>query len=329
MKYKTTIVIIVVILGAILGLALTVTLIYLGKLNFLRNLNDSGNVNIFINSLVALGTILLALATFVSLFEAKTEEDKKQKALLSQFNAEHLNDIKENCLNPMSVLIYNYYYYNNNYNICMFEISEQHKFDDASLKNLIDGPTHSWDKEVVYGMNYKTIVNNRLYNDLENHKITKDIPAEFQYVLELFVGNSPVYLNNLKELFIKIKNFEELGQIVSRIGQKYNSNDVHFLNDRKDEYIRLIILLSLYYTDIEHSFPNYFHMAYSDGEYANVKKIGDIFKDSYEAKEVLSVKNTVKTGVESLLKRINNIINSDVLSDECDYLKQKRTTLSI
>lgn len=158
MKYKTTIVIIVVILGVILGLALIVAFIYLGKLNFLFNLNDSGNVNIFINSLVALGTILLASATFVSLFEAKMEEDKRKEALLSQFNAEHLNDIKANCLNPMSVLINNYYY-----NICMFEISEQHKFDDVSLKNLMDRPTHSWDKEVIYGINFNIIVNGIMF----------------------------------------------------------------------------------------------------------------------------------------------------------------------
>ena len=326
MKDKTVFVIIEAILAVILGLALLVMLIYLGKSILLFNLNDSDTVNIFINSLVASGTIFLAFATFYSLFNVKTEEDKKQKALLSQFNAEHLYDIKENCLSPMLRLINDYY----NFGGMMFEISEQYKFDDVSIQNETGRPTHSWDKEVVYGMNYKTIVNNRLYNDLENHKITKDIPDEFQYVLELFVGNCPVYLNNLKELFIKIKNFEELGQIASRIEQKYKINDVYYLNSRKGDYIRLIILLSLYYTDIEHSFQNYFYMAYNDGEYENVKKIGDIFKDSYEAKEVLSVKNKVKTGVESLRERIKNIIeNSDVLKDECDYLKQKRTTLSI
>ena len=328
MKKKNVLLIIGAVLVGILGLVLLVTLIYLKKLNFLYNLNNSGNVNIFINSLVALGTILLALATFYSLFEAKTEEDKKQKALLNQFNSEHLYDIKENCLSPMLGLINNYYY-NPIRMLCMFEISEQNKFDDASLQYEIDRPTHSWDKEVVCGMDYKTIVNNKLYKDLENHKITKSIPAEFDKVLELISINCPVYRKNLKELFIKIKNSEEFKQIVSRIEQKYTTNDVFFLNDRKNDYIRLIILLSLDYSDIKHSFPNYFNMAYDDGEYENVEKIGNFFKDSDEAKEVLSVRNKIKTEVESLRERINNIIGSDVVLDECDYLKQKRTTLSI
>jgi hypothetical protein len=324
MKYKTAIVIIVVILGVILGLALIVAFIYLGKLNFLFNLNDSGNVNIFITSLVALGTILLASATFVSLFEAKMEEDKRKEALLSQFNAEHLYDIKENCLRPMLGLINDYYY-----NICMFEISEQYKFDDASIQNETDRPTHSWDKEVVYGMNYKTIVDNKLYKDLKNHNITKSIPTEFDNVLELIVSNYPVYLKNLAEFFKKIKNSEEFRPIASRIEQKYKTNDVYFLNGRKGDYIRLIIILSLYYPDIEHYFYNYFNMSYDDEEYENVKKIGDIFKASDEAKEVLSVKNIVKQGVESLRGRINNIIDLDVVLDECDHLKQKRIIYQI
>jgi hypothetical protein len=327
MKEKNAFVIFVGILVVIFLLAFLVMLIYLGKSIRLFNLNDSGNVNILTNSLVALGTISLALATFYSLFEAKTEEDKKQKALLSQFNSEHLSDIKENCLSPMLRLINDYYY-----QIGMFEISEQNKFDDASLQNIIDSPTHSWDKEVVYGMNYRAIVNNKLYKDLENHKITEGIPAEFDKVLELISINCPVYRKNLKELFIKIKNPEEFKQIVSRIEQKYTTNDVFdvfFLNDRKNDYTRLIILLSLDYSDIKHSFPNYFNMAYNDKEYENVKKIGDIFKSSNEAKEVLSIKNKVKTGVESLRGRINSIMDLDALDDECDYLKQKRTTLSI
>ena len=118
-----------------------------------------------------------------------------KKEILNQFNAEHLNDIKENCLSLMLGLITDYYY-----NFCMFEISEQNKFSANSILIELGRPTHSWDKEVVYGMNYKTIVNNELYKDLENHKITKGIPAEFHNVLELIIKNYPVYLKNLAEL---------------------------------------------------------------------------------------------------------------------------------
>ena len=328
MKGKNAFVIFVGILAVIFALALIVTFIYLKKLNFLFNLNDSGNVSVFMDSLVALGTILLALATFFSLFGAKTEEDKKQKALLNQFNADHLSDIKENCLSPMLGLI-NDYYYNPIRMVCIFEIPEQNKSDDESLQKIIDNPTHSWDKEVVYGMNYRAIVNNKLYKDLENHEITEGIPAEFNKVLELISINCPVYLKNLRKLFKEIKNSKEFKQIMSRIEQKYHSHDAYFLNDRKNDYTRLIILLSIGYSDIEYSFSHYFRMAYDDEEYENVKKIGDIFKASNEAKEVLSIKNKVKTGVESLRGRINSIMDLDALDDECDYLKQKRTTLSI
>ncbi|MHB1546411.1 MAG: hypothetical protein ACYCSB_01160 [bacterium] len=306
----------------ILGSVMLVALIYLTKLNFLYNLSDFNSVNIFINSLVALGTILLASATFFSLFMTKIKDDIKQKTLLSQLNMEHLSDIKENCLRPMLGLINDNYY-----NYSMFEISEQNKFTDISIQTEIDRPTHSWDKEVIYGINYNIVVNNRLYKDLENHKITEHIPAEFHSVLELIIKNYPIYLKNISDLFRKIKEFNEFKELASQIEQKHKNQDKSSLDDLKDEYIRLIILLSLNYPNIKYYFQNYFYMAYNDGEYENVRKISDIFKNGHEVKEILSIKNKVRAKVEVLRERTENILNLDILLDECDYLKQKREIL--
>lgn len=200
MKDKTVFVIIEAILAVILVLALLVMLIYLGKSILLFNLNDSDNVIILTNSLVALGTIFLAFATFYSLFNAKTEEDKKQKALLSQFNAEHLGDIKEYCLRQILGEINDKYF-----NYPSFEIKENQGLDEKSLQQEFDRPRHPYDREFIFGYNYNEIVNNNLYKDLQNHKITIGIPDDFKNILNLIIKNYPKYLENIIKLIIKNK----------------------------------------------------------------------------------------------------------------------------
>ena len=299
----------IVIVSYILGYNLIPALHYPG---------NSNDVDILFNGLVAFGTILLAMATFVTLFIAKIEDDKKKKEILNQFNVAHLADIQENCLSPMLRLINDYYN-----NMCMFEISEQFKFNDVSLQDELGRPIHSWDEKVVHGMNYNTIVNDKLYEDIEYHKITKGIVYEFHNFLELIISNCPLYKESLRELFMKIKNSEEFKQISLRIEEKDKIKNQSILNDIKDDYIRLIILISLGYPDIEYNFQNYFYTAYNSGEYENIKKIGNFYKESNEVKKILSLKNKMKSNFESLRKKIMNVLNSEDLLDECNHLKIK------
>lgn len=321
MKNKYATLIFLIILAFVFFLSLIMMIIYLEKLDYLKDLNNSNSVGIFIYSLVAVGTISLAITTFISLHSSQMKEDKEKERLLNQFNMDHLSDIKENCLSPMLRLITDNYY-----NYSMFEISEQHKFTDISIQTVIDRPTHSWDKKAIYDVNYRNIISNKSYNDLENHKITKHIPAEFHSVLESIIENYPVYFKNISELFKKIKELKEFEELASRIEQKHKD-----LPNLKDDYIRLIILLSLNYPDIEYKFCNYFYMSYDDGEYENVKKISNTVKNSYEVKEILSVKNKVELKVKALIKRIDKISdpNTFTLLDECAYLKRQREILLI
>jgi hypothetical protein len=289
-------------------------------ISVLHNLGNSNYVDILFSGFAAFGTIILATATFISLFITQIKDDKKKKEILNQLNIAHLADIKENCLKPMLGLINDYY---NNY--CMFEISEESKFNDVLLQNELDYPTHFWDKKLVYGgINYNAIVNNKLYNDLEYHKITKGIVHEFHNFLELIISNCMQYKESLKELFIKIKNYEEFKQLVLRIEQKDKAKNTILLNDTKYDYIRLIIIISLGYSDIEYVYQNYFKMAYDIGEYENIKNIGNFYKESNEVKKILLLKNEVKSNYEPLRKKIIHILNYEDLLDECDYLKIKR-----
>ena len=319
-----------VILGIIFGMALAIVLSYLKKTNFLMNLTNSGNVNIFVNSLVATGTILLATTTFITLFVNKIDYDKKQKTLLNQFNIEHLNDIKENCLRSILGEVIDQYY-----NYHFFELLDENKIPTIEyLRELISAPTHSWDEEIIFGSRYNEIISNKCFRDLENHKITNGIPADFEKVLKLINVNYPNYLNNFMILIKKIESKDSYIQIKKNVESSITTSDeVYGGKEQKLQtlniYLKLIILISLDIQNIKYKFPNLFNVAYRNGVYEDLDKIGKEINNSEEIKAVLSVKNEVKQKVEMICERIKNIIDIDILLDECEYLKQKKAALSI
>ena len=280
-------------------------------------------IGIAFSGFVAFGTILLALATFYTLFESKRKDEKIEKQLYDQYKERHLDEIRNTCLRSILGEINDKYS-----NYPSFEIKENQGLDEEFLQHDFDRPRHSYDSEFIFGYNYREIVNNNLYNDLKNHKITIDIPDDFKNILDLIIKNYPIYLKNLIKLIKKVKSLEEFNELENRLKSNPNYNDVNYLERIKEDYCKLIILISLGYLNLKYTFPNLYDMAYNDKEYGNIEKIGDILKNSDEVNLIKTSKYEVKEKVEKLNKKINGILNDNTLMlDECDYLKKIRNII--
>ena len=267
-----------------------------------------GMFSVAFNGFVAFGTILLALSTFCTLFENKRQ-------LYDRFRKEHLDDIRDNCLKLILNKINNNYY-----NETSFEIKKDQGLDEKFFQQELDRPTHSYDKEIIFGYRYKEIVHNNLYNDLQNHEITKGIPNDFENILDLIVENYPKYLENLIKLIKSIKSSGEFKEFENKL----NGSDYEYI---KNNYFRLIVVITLDYPDVKHDFSNDYKLAYDNKELENIEEIVTIFKNSDEAnliKTAKDEKDEVKEKVEKLNEKINGILNdkSLMLDDECDYLKK-------
>ncbi len=158
-------------------------------------------------------------------------------------------------------------------------------------------------------------------------KITGGIPDDFQNILDLIIKNYPKYLKNLIKLIKRIKSSDEFNELENRLKLNPNYKDIFYLKKIKDDYIKLIVLITLDYTNLKYTFPNLYDLAYNDKEYDNIEKIGTILKNSKEVTltKTNSLKYEVKEKVEKLNKKINGILNDNTLIlDECDYLKKIR-----
>ncbi|MHB8232904.1 MAG: hypothetical protein ACYDDB_08390 [bacterium] len=312
----------VFIAGFFLILAIIVTghyfpLVFISGFYFKKTYAD-----IFLSGLVACGTLLLAFATFMALSRSVEQEDKKQKRLLNQFNAEHLREIKENCL-ELIMREANNKFYNNT----PFKIEEGSVFDENSLNKDLNGARHPYDKKIVFGMDYQLLINNKLYKDLECHKITKDIPGQFKDVLELIVKKSPEYLKNFIGLINKIKTFKEYDELLSKLHTKYNQQGQGAVNFRKGYYITFIIIVSLDYDNIKYAFPNLYDSAFADNVIEDLVKIGNIAADTEEAKVIRNILVEINKKMGTLKMKIKKVLDYDGLLDECDYLKRQREIL--
>ena len=290
-------------------------------INTIRNNQTLGieYIGIAFSGFVAFGTILLALATFYTLFESKRKDEKIEKQLYDQYREKHLDEIRNTCLRPILGTINDTY----NNNAPFFEIKENQGLDEEFLQQDFDRPRHSYDKEIIFGYNYQEIVNNNLYKDLQNHKITIGMPDDFENVLNLIIKNYPKYLENLIKLIKRIKLADEFNKLENRLKLNPNYKDIFYLKKIKDEYIKLIVLITLDYPNLKYTFPNSYDLAYNGKEYENIEKIGAIFKNSEEVNLIKTAKYEVKEKVEKLNKKINGILNDNTLMlDECDYLKK-------
>lgn len=319
MKDKFGIVIIIVILSISWGLALAIEIIYLRRLNFLANLSNfnSGSVNIFINSLVAIGTILLAMATFLTLYISVKQVDNKNEQLLNQYNEDHLKNIKE-ILNMLRDFIEKKYS-----NDTFFEINEGMLFDENDLQRRINSERHSYDQEIIYNNDYKIILNNKIYKDLENHKITKGIPDKFEDLLKSIKNNTPEYIKGLINIFQEIRKTDEYKNLEIKIDNKYNVPSTYSLREdlKKTSYI-LVLAILLEYQNIKYNFPNYFDSIKQVNGYENIEKIAEILRN--KAETTVKYREEIKKKLDDLLKNIKNALEYDNLLDECDYLKMKR-----
>lgn len=313
-----------IILALVFALSLIITIFYFEKLNCLTDLSNSKSVGMFINSLVAFGTISLALATFVSLYFSQMKEDKEKKKLLNIFNFEHLNDIKKNLLRPILTKI------NDTYPAKLFGIKDFQMIDKTFLNGIILGEYKPYNKELVFHESYNNIVRNNLYIDLQNHKITKDIPKDFDDILKLIVEKYPLYVNNLISLFKKISSLSEFELIKKKflLNKKYNSDSS--LNSAMDDYCKLIVIMSLGYQDLNVQFSDLYNLVDRDGEIENIKKISHDLKNSDEVRLIKTIKSEVGERVDVINKKIIEILKDNTLIlDECDYLRQKRIIYQI
>lgn len=281
-------------------------------------------IGIAFSGFVAFGTILLVLATFYTLFESKRKDEKIEKQLYDQYRERHLDEIRNTSLSPILGKINDTYYQNAPF----FEIKENQGLDEEFLQQDFDRPRHSYDKEIIFDYNYKEIVNNNLYKDLQNHKITIGIPDDFNNVLDLIMKNYPKYLKNLIELIKRIKLSDKFNELENRLKLNPNYKDIFYLKKIKDDYIKLIVLITLDYLNLKYLFPNSYDLAYNDKEYENIEEIGAILRNSEEVKIMKTAKYEVKEKVEKLANKIKEILKDNTLVlDECDYLKGIRNVM--
>ncbi len=281
-------------------------------------INNPQSIGILLNSLVASGTILLAITTFFTLFLNQIQEDKKTKKLLNQLNIDHLKDI-QGILNSVQDLVKSKYV-----NGTYFEIIEGMIFDENDLQRIIGNERHSYDQKIIYDNNYKIIVKDRFYEDIKNHKITKDIPDKLEDLLKSIINNSPKYIKGLISIFREIKNMKEYEELKEKIDSKYNVPSAFpFGEDLKKKSCVLILGILLGCYEIKYIFPNYFDLVKGIDGYVNVEKIAEILKD--KTKTTVNYRNEIKKKLDDLLENIKNVLDYDnLLKDECDYLKKIR-----
>ena len=202
--------------------------------------------------------------------------------------------------------------------------------DKTFLNGIILGEYKPYNKELVFHESYNNIVRNNLYIDLQNHKITKDIPKDFDDILKLIVEKYPLYVNNLISLFKKISSLSEFELIKKKflLNKKYNSDSS--LNSAMDDYCKLIVIMSLGYQDLNVQFSDLYNLVDRDGEIENIKKISHDLKNSDEVRLIKTIKSEVGERVDVINKKIIEILKDNTLIlDECDYLRQKRIIYQI
>lgn len=293
---------------------------YILSYNLIPALHHPGNLNdtnMLFNGLVAFGTILLAIATFTTLYITVKQESNKNEQLLNQYNKEHLKNIKE-ILNMLQGLIKNKYL-----NDTFFEINEGMFFDENDLQRRINSERHSYDEEIIYNNDYKIIVNNKIYKDLENHKITKGIPDKLEDLLKSIKNNTPKYIKGLANIFIEIGKTEEYKKLEKKISDKYYASS-HASSKEYLEKISYILILAILlgYQNIKYKFPNYLDSINQVDGYENIEKIAEILRNG--AEETIKYREEIKKKLDDLVENIKNALEYDNLLDECEYLKTKR-----
>ena len=314
--------ILIVILSITIVFAVVIASLYFIKINFFFNLSNNYYVNIFINSLVAFGTIALSIATFYSLYYSLQRETKKNKQLLNQYNEEHLIDIKNFLISLKNFILYKY---NND---TFLNINQDMLFDENSLKNRIISERHSYDESAIYNYEYDEIVNNKFYKDLKNHEISKDIPEKLESFLNSIKNNTPEYIKGLSKIIVEIKKLQEYNILEKKINNKYKVPSVNLLIDIsiKESYILILALIFGY--DIKNSFATYYDILKREiNGLGEIEKIAEIIKNNDVVINTINYRNEIINRFNELFADIKNVSEYDDLLDECDYLKRKRETL--
>ncbi|MHB1680769.1 MAG: hypothetical protein ACYCTB_09745 [bacterium] len=286
---------------------------------------------ISLSGFVAFGTILLASATFYSLFESKRKDEKIERQSYNQYKTDHLDAIRVNCLNPIKNKLKNIQ------DSELLEIREQEYISEESLRlklNILpynDKNIFEQHISIVY-TNYS--INDKVCNDIKNHKDVNGIIGDYYNILKLISEKYLIYLESLLELTKNIKKIPEFQELKNRIKKNYEKKDNTLIESIKQKYFNFIIDVSLQdyrnLADLYSEYPNYYNLVDNDKELENVRKISDILKNSKEGKIAKKIKYEIKEKIDRLIKKIDNILyNSYALPDECDILKNRRKELGI
>ncbi len=227
---------------------------------------------------------------------------------------DHLYEIKEKCLTPLKYNIQNLgsddgYWY----------ISENTVFLDSNgIKEKLSLPVHTWDKgeggidfRIFAGASFlglKKVVDESLYNDLKNHKLTDTITQEVDKVKLAYTKNMPLHLEAYEKLYSKIIENDEFKKISE--GKSSSEKDFIF----KAIYFSLWDIEVKYWTNV---------FTITKAYQKNIADISLSIKASKEYERVKTIEGIISKSKEDAIRPIDIALNSSYLRERCDLVKQQ------
>ena len=252
----------------------------------------------------------------------------------------HLDALKKQCLVPLKEVILNKFSY--------FAFDGK-LIDVVSLEKFYDNIIHWYDKQSIDSNMISGVPNLKLHKDLNSHKITKGLPEAFVKIKSLLSDNYPVFLRSEIDLYKKIDNDKEFGDMVQKYMKELKEEDERQGNfeepeeeaesweeqeERNEKYQKIrdsnakpfahaIFLIATGEGDNTRMWPDMCQNIVKGNYLKQVYSIGERFKLSDEAKNLVGARSTVENVVNETIGRINDVLeDAATLDDKCQIIKE-------
>lgn len=247
----------------------------------------------------------------------------RRMRLQDRYVKKHLEDIKLQYVKPLKDVLSSKLLY--------FEFGGN-TIDIVPLENILKLHEPWYNKKSIDGNMSIGLFDQKFYDDLKSHAITKNLNKEFESIKNTLSNNYPVFLKNKIKLYKNIEDGSEFNDLKKKYtNQILNKNsslpreaNIDYQIDQKcKSFCYAIFLVAVGYGKELRQWPDIYKSIIDEGVINDVYYIGEKYSNSIEAKEMKEAKANVVKIMSPTISRLEYIINNVfTLEENCPFIKE-------
>lgn len=318
-------------------IVLYTTIVILLLVSILISLYGSGYLLLYVTVLGPIIGVIVSSLIALEIWRLRLQDKYVKK---------HLDALKDQCIKPLKAVISDKFGY--------FSFNEK-PLEVTGLESLYKGLFHWYDKKSIDGNMDNGLSMSRLFNDMDNHKITMGLPEYFRRIKNLISENYPIFLNNEINFYKKIDEDKEFEKMIRECLAEEDRETEQELSERGitlepeperdpfDEYaqqeadeawkqkrdrlakpfIHAIFLIAIGEGENTTMWPNLYEIIVKHNRVKQVESFANRYRSCDEIKNIITAKEAVEKMVHETIERINYVLDEVVtLDDKCKIIKE-------